>query len=114
MRPAIACVKRPVLAPNGAGIGSFWGRIEVPDGIADESSRVSLSQQNPNPHNRGPQIALPPLILHPFGTEKGTEQLMEGSRAAMALQQASESNPQYSDIQQRVILGRYQEIRMLL
>ena len=59
-------------------------------------------------------IALPPLILHPFGNDNGTEQLLEGSRAAVALQQASESNPHYSDIQQRVVLGRYQEIRMLL
>ncbi len=39
---------------------------------------------------------------------------MEGSRAAIALQEASLSNPHYADIQQRVILGRYQEIRMLL
>jgi hypothetical protein len=67
-----------------------------------------------NPHPSNPQIALPPLILHPFGGENGTAQLLEGSRAAIALQQASLSNPHYADIQQRVILGRYQEIRMLL
>jgi len=64
-----------------------------------------------NPQN---PILLPPLILHPFGGDKGTAQLLEGSRAAVALQQASLSNPHYADIQQRVILGRYQEIRMLL
>ena len=66
------------------------------------------------PNVRNDQIALPPLILHPFGGDNGTAQLLEGSRAAIALQQASLSNPQYADIQQRVILGRYQEIRMLL
>jgi len=64
--------------------------------------------------NRPTGIALPPLILYPFGNDSGTEQLLEGSRAAVALQQASESNPHYADIQQRVVLGRYQEIRMLL
>jgi hypothetical protein len=67
-----------------------------------------------NPQPRKDQITLPPLILHPFGGDSGTAQLLEGSRAAMALQQASLSNPQYADIQQRVILGRYQEVRMLL
>jgi hypothetical protein len=67
-----------------------------------------------NPPQRKEQISLPPLILHPFGGDNGTNQLLEGSRAAIALQEASVSNPQYADIQQRVILGRYQEIRMLL
>jgi hypothetical protein len=67
-----------------------------------------------NPQLRKEQITLPPLILHPFGGDSGTAQLLEGSRAAIALQQASLSNPQYADIQQRVILGRYQEVRMLL
>jgi hypothetical protein len=67
-----------------------------------------------SPATRPPQIPLPPLILHPFGGNSGTEQLLEGSRAAVALQQASLSNPHYADIQHRVMLGRYQEIRMLL
>ncbi len=59
-------------------------------------------------------ISLPPLILHPFGGYSGTEQLLDGSRAAMVLQEAAASNPAYGDIQKRVMLGRYQEIRMLL
>ena len=67
-----------------------------------------------NPQQRKEQITLPPLVLHPFGGDSGTAQLLEGSRAAIALQQASLSNPQYADIQRQVILGRYQEIRMLL
>ena len=59
-------------------------------------------------------IQLPPLILHPFGGDSGTDQLLEGSRAAMALQEASLANPHYAEMQKRVTLGRYQEIRMLL
>ena len=79
----------------------------------DKSNRVSQITNKPM-SNRPTGIALPPLILYPFGNDSGTEQLLEGSRAAVALQQASESNPHYADIQQRVVLGRYQEIRMLL
>ena len=66
------------------------------------------------PQPRKERTTLPPLILHPFGGDSGTAQLIDGSRAAVALQDASLSNPQYADIQQRVLLGRYQEIRMLL
>ncbi len=73
-----------------------------------------MNRVSPIPETRLSLIPLPPLILHPFGGESGTEQLLEGSRAALALQQASISNPHYADIQQRVMLGRYQEIRMLL
>jgi hypothetical protein len=71
-----------------------------------EVSQSSLEPQLP--------ISLPPLILHPFGGYSGTEQLLDGSRAAMALQEASSANPAYGDIHKRVMLGRYQEIRMLL
>jgi hypothetical protein len=60
------------------------------------------------------QTQLPPLILHPFGGDTGTTQLLEGSRAALALQKATEANPQFDDLQKRVVLGRYQEIRMLV
>lgn len=66
------------------------------------------------PHAAPSVIALPHLILHPFGGASGTEQLLEGSRAAMDLQEASVSNPRYAEIHERVMLGRYQEIRMLL
>jgi hypothetical protein len=67
-----------------------------------------------SPQHTKEQITLPPLILHPFGGDSGTAQLLDGSSAAVALQQASLGNPQYAEIQQRVILGRYQEVRMLL
>ena len=42
-----------------------------------------------NFQSRTDQTILPPLILHPFGGDSGTAQLLEGSRAAVALQQAS-------------------------
>ena len=57
---------------------------------------------------------LPPLILHPFGGDAGTTQLLDGSRAALALERATISNPHYAELQKRVVLGRYQEIRMLV
>ena len=57
---------------------------------------------------------LPPLILHPFGCETATAQLLDGSKAALALQEAAIVNPRYADLQHRVMLGRYQEIRMLV
>ena len=66
------------------------------------------------PQKHSAKTPLPPLILHPFGGVSGAEQLLEGSRAAIDLQEASLSNPRYADIHKRVMLGRYQEIRMLL
>jgi hypothetical protein len=68
----------------------------------------------PTSQDRSSPIPLPPLILYPFGGDSGTAQLLEGSRAAIALQEATLENPHYADIQKRVMLGRYQEIRMLL
>jgi hypothetical protein len=72
---------------------------------------LEVSQLSQDPPS---SISLPPLILHPFGGYSGTEQLLDGSRAAVALHEASASNPAYADIHKRVMLGRYQEIRMLL
>jgi hypothetical protein len=66
------------------------------------------------PRTESTVIDLPHLILHPFGGASGTGQLLEGSRAAMDLQEAALSNPRYGEIHERVLLGRYQEIRMLL
>jgi hypothetical protein len=70
---------------------------------------------------------LPPLILHPFGGG-GTDELLEGSRASLALQGAAAGAPRVSqarpaaagsredetELQRRVLIGRYHEIRMLL
>jgi hypothetical protein len=59
-------------------------------------------------------LQLPPLILHPFGGSGNTDELLEGSRASLALQGLTGSGEEEHELQRRVILGRYQEIRMLL
>ena len=56
---------------------------------------------------------LPPLILHPF-SGGGTEELLEGSRASLALQGLVESGEEEAVLYRRMLTGRYQEIRMLL
>jgi hypothetical protein len=62
-----------------------------------------------------PQIAqLPPLILHPFSGGHGTEDLMNGSLASLALQGLVSSSEEESILQRRMLAGRYQEVRMLL
>jgi hypothetical protein len=62
---------------------------------------------------------LPPLILHPFNGGGNTDELLEGSRASLALQgllppnePAHEADPY--ELERRVAAGRYQEIRMLI
>jgi hypothetical protein len=60
------------------------------------------------------QAHLPPLILHPFSGGNGVEDLVEGSRASMALQGLIEAKEDAGILQQRMLLGRFQEIRMLL
>ena len=57
---------------------------------------------------------LPPLILHPFGGGGSTDDLLEGSRASLALQGLAESREDPSLLFARLMTGRYQEIRMLL
>lgn len=57
---------------------------------------------------------LPPLILHPFGAGGNTEQLLEGSRASLALQGVIDSAEEESELVRRLLMGRYQEVRMLL
>lgn len=72
-------------------------------------------------------LQLPPLILHPFSGGGSTDQLLAGSRAAVALQgrQGAGRQPgsylgdgyscdQEADLLRSVLAGRYQEIRMLL
>ena len=61
---------------------------------------------------------LPPLILHPFGGGSSVDDLMDGSRATLALEglmglDSPEGDDRY-ELQRRVLNGRYQEIRMLL
>ena len=57
---------------------------------------------------------LPPLILHPFSGGSGADELLEGSRAALALQGLITSGEEESTLRRRMLSGRYQEIRMLL
>jgi hypothetical protein len=61
---------------------------------------------------RTPQ--LPPLILHPFSGGNGVDDLLEGSRASLALQGLLESSEEESVLQRRMLMGRYQEVRMLV
>jgi hypothetical protein len=62
---------------------------------------------------------LPPLILHPFNGGGSTDELLEGSRASLTLQglmqpeSAARDGDEY-ELERRVIVGRYQEIRMLV
>jgi hypothetical protein len=57
---------------------------------------------------------LPPLILHPFSGGAETNQLVEGSLAALALEGLAESSDEESVLRRRMLAGRYQEVRMLL
>jgi hypothetical protein len=62
---------------------------------------------------------LPPLILHPFNGGGSTSELVEGSRASLTLQgllqpDGSTRDADEYELERRVIVGRYQEIRMLV
>jgi hypothetical protein len=57
---------------------------------------------------------LPPLILHPFSQERGSDELLQGSRAQLMLKGFLPGGDSGRDDLQRLVLaGRYQEIRML-
>ena len=57
---------------------------------------------------------LPPLILHPFSGGNGVDDLLEGSRASLALQGLLESSEEEGILFRRMLQGRYQEVRMLI
>lgn len=59
-------------------------------------------------------VTLPPLILHPFSGGAGPEDLMEGSKASLALQGLIASTEEESVLQRKMLAGRYHEIRMLI
>lgn len=62
-----------------------------------------------------PEISqLPPLILHPFSGGSGTDALLEGSLASLALEGLMASADEEFKLLQRMLSGRYQEVRMLL
>jgi len=57
---------------------------------------------------------LPPLILHPFADASGPQKLVESSRASLMLQGLLPSGQQSEeDLEQKLLEGRYQEVRML-
>ena len=56
---------------------------------------------------------LPPLILHPFAGREGPDKLMEGSRAALMLHGLMPSDVDLDELSRRILLGRYNEVRML-
>jgi hypothetical protein len=57
---------------------------------------------------------LPPLILHPFSGGSGVNELLDGSRASLALKGVALSSEEEATLYRRMLAGRYQEIRMLL
>jgi hypothetical protein len=59
-------------------------------------------------------IQLPPLILHPFSGGAGTADLVDGSLAALALDGMVDSADEERELRRRMLVGRYQEVRMLL
>ncbi|MDQ1471141.1 MAG: hypothetical protein QOJ99_2621 [Bryobacterales bacterium] len=69
-------------------------------------------------------LQLPPLILHPFSGGGNTQELLDGSKASLALNGLGSAGSSVSDggrsreddeeLFRRVLTGRYQEIRMLL
>jgi len=65
-------------------------------------------------NNTGAVTHLPPLILHPFSGGAGPEELLEGSRASLALQGLMESSEDEPVLQRKMLNGRFQEVRMLL
>ncbi len=68
----------------------------------------------PLPEQTSAIWSLPPLILHPFSGGGSTDELLDGSQAALALQGLARSETAEAELRRRVINGRYQEIRMLL
>lgn len=59
-------------------------------------------------------LQLPPLILHPFTGGAGTADLLDGSMASLALDGFVNSEEEEGVLQQRMLTGRYAEVRMLI
>jgi hypothetical protein len=57
---------------------------------------------------------LPPLILHPFSSERGPDVLIEGSKAALMLAGLLPGEGvEQDELRRKLLLSRYAEIRML-
>jgi hypothetical protein len=59
-------------------------------------------------------MQLPPLILHPFNGGRGTQDLVSGSIASLALQGLVSLQEEQAELIRRMLMGRYQEVKMLL
>lgn len=57
---------------------------------------------------------MPPLILHPFSGGSGAADPLEGIRASLALQGLIASDDEECVLLERMLAGRYQEVRMLV
>ena len=55
-------------------------------------------------------IELPPLILHPFADEQGTQALRDSTESALAILKGKPPKPAYAE---KLLRGRYLEVRML-
>jgi hypothetical protein len=56
---------------------------------------------------------LPPLILHPFNERVPPSALLENSRAALMLAGLIPQDGAEAELQRRLLVGRYSEVRML-
>jgi hypothetical protein len=62
---------------------------------------------------------LPPLILHPFSGGGSVDELLEGSKASLQMHGLGglplpSSADEQDELERRILVGRYQEIRMLI
>jgi len=65
-------------------------------------------------YQSGKAQQLPHLILHPFSGNGNVDDLLEGSKASLALQGLIESPEDEAVLYRRMLGGRFQEVRMLL
>ncbi|MEP6962079.1 MAG: hypothetical protein ABI995_08370, partial [Acidobacteriota bacterium] len=73
-----------------------------------KTSETQLLNATENRHQ------LPPLILHPFADASGPGKLAESSRASLMLQGLLPAGERDNlDLENALLDGRYQEIRML-
>jgi hypothetical protein len=75
---------------------------------------VTLQHTNGLKQPLSKTLQLPPLILHPFSGGADTGELVEGSRAALALEGLAEASDEELVLRRKMLAGRYQEVRMLL
>ena len=84
----------------------------IPEKLAEEKKRTGTNVQSLT--TAGAKFVLPPLILHPFTDATGSLQVLQSAKtAAEALLDGDESVSQAEQLRQRLLAGRYAELRML-